>query len=278
MPDIAAIISQGIENPWIYLPVALILGALHALEPGHSKSIMAAFLVATRGTWVEAIILGLSAAMGHTLIVWILVLGGIWLGKETLETEAYPWLVMISGVLILSIAARLFLQLLPPKGSDPKPDAHAIPLPQSHGEPSQGGHSHAHAHDHPHEHGHCGHNHMSEQDIRARYGQRHVTPFEIIWFGFTGGLLPCPSALAVLLVALRLKKMTLGAVMVGAFSLGLALTLVAIGLVTAWGIKKAKHLDGFSQVSDLLPRLSAVLVFGIGALTLGHGLMLLMQA
>src|SRR5690348_3802166 len=92
VPDIAAIIQSGASNPWLYLPLAVVLGALHALEPGHSKTMMAGFIVAVRGTPGQATLLGVSAAVGHTIVVWGLALLGLYLGDRMILDRAEPWL------------------------------------------------------------------------------------------------------------------------------------------------------------------------------------------
>jgi len=92
-----------------------------------------------------------------------------------------------------------------------------------------------------------------------------VGPLEVIWFGFTGGLLPCPSALAVLLVCLQMKAFSLGIAMVGAFSLGLAITLVGVGVAAAWGVRKMQgSWSGFNRFARYLPLASAGLVMIMG--------------
>ena len=77
MPDLSQIIQISAAHAWFYLPVAVVLGALHALEPGHAKSLMAAYIVAIRGTAGQAALLGLSAAAGHTIVVWILAVAAL---------------------------------------------------------------------------------------------------------------------------------------------------------------------------------------------------------
>lgn len=278
MPDIAHIIATGAGNPWLFLPVAVLLGALHALEPGHAKSVMAAFLIAVRGTPGQALLLGVSAALGHTLVVWVLVLVGLKLGNELFEKQAYPWLVLLSGVLIVALGVRLALtfrreaQALAPAAADAHGHAHDID------EIALGHDQHDHHHDHDHHdhasHGSCGHRHMGESEIEARYGGRAIKPWEVMWFGFTGGLLPCPSAIAVLIVALQMKAYALGVAMVAAFSVGLAATLVAVGLVAVWGARRLSGVAGFSRWSRRLPAVSFVLLMAMGLAVMAHGVLL----
>jgi nickel/cobalt transporter (NicO) family protein len=108
MPDIAALITTGTTNAWLFLPIAVLLGAFHALEPGHAKSIMAAFIVAIRGTPGQATVLGISAAIGHTIVVWVIAAIGLWLGDKLILDRAEPYLLLASGLLIMVLAGRLF--------------------------------------------------------------------------------------------------------------------------------------------------------------------------
>jgi nickel/cobalt transporter (NicO) family protein len=259
MFDIPTIIAAGSANAWLYLPFAVTLGALHALEPGHSKSLMAAFIVAIRGTPAQAVLLGVSAAIGHTAIVWGLALLGLYLGDKLILDKAEPWLVLVSGLLIMALALRLLLSVYR----------------------ADRGHSHAHTHEHGHGHAHGeGHHahpapgppHLDDhaaahaRDIESRFTNRKtVSNGEIAWFGFTGGLLPCPAAIAVLLVCLQIKAFTLGIAMVAAFSLGLAITLVAVGVAAAWGTRRAaQSWSGFDAWSRRLPYISGGLVMALG--------------
>src|SRR5262245_45826270 len=111
MPDLATIIQGSAAHAWLYLPVAIILGALHALEPGHAKSLMAAYIVAIRGTSGQAALLGLSAAAGHTIVVWILAVAALLFGQNLIAEQAEPWLTLLSGILVVLLAARMFLRL-----------------------------------------------------------------------------------------------------------------------------------------------------------------------
>src|SRR5262249_8510533 len=136
MPDLSHLIQVSAAHAWFYLPVAVILGALHALEPGHAKSLMAAYIVAIRGTSGQAALLGLSAAVGHTIVVWILAVAAFLFGQNLIAEQAEPWLTLLSGVLVVLLAVRMFLRLR--KGH------------QRH-------HGGDHHHDHPHDHGHSHH-------------------------------------------------------------------------------------------------------------------------
>ena len=111
MPDLTTIIQGNAAHAWLYLPIAVVLGALHALEPGHAKSLMAAYIVAIRGTPRQAVVLAVSAATGHTIIVWILAIAALTLGERYIVDEAEPWLTALSGVLIVLLAIRMFWML-----------------------------------------------------------------------------------------------------------------------------------------------------------------------
>ena len=245
MPDLAAIIQGGVSHAWLYLPVAILLGALHALEPGHAKSLMAAYIVAIRGTASQAVTLAVSAAVGHTIVVWVLAITALALGQRYIVDQAEPWLTALSGILIVLLALRMFWALR--------------------------GHSyrdhHHRGHEYEHDHAHLGHSHVPP----AISGT--ATTGQIIWFGFTGGLMPCPAALAVLLICIQLKAFALGVAMVAAFSLGVGLTLIAIGLTVVWGAGKlTKAWPGLERAAQRLPYLSAGLVMIVGLIMTAAGL------
>lgn len=288
MPDIAQLIAQGVANPWTYLPAAVLLGALHALEPGHSKSLMVAFIVAVKGTRAQAAVLGVSAAVGHTIVVWALAVLGLALGDRLIVETAEPWLLLISGVLILGLSLRVF-SLLGEMGG------HVHGHDHDHGHDQTHGHDHGHDHDHDHGHDHGpGHDHDHRHDhaegeagdahaaahardiVRRFGGGGHLSMLDIAWFGFTGGLLPCPSAIAVLLICLQMRQLTLGLGMVAAFSLGLAATMVAVGLIAATGAGALRRrFAGMAAWGPRLPWISASLVGMIGMVFVTRGLLML---
>jgi len=253
MPDLAHILHIGAAHAWLYLPAAVVLGALHALEPGHAKSLMAAYIISIRGTPKQAALLGLSAAVGHTIVVWILVIAALLLGQNLIAEQAEPWLTLLSGVLVVLLAVRMFLRLR--AGSR-----------HNHHDHGHEHHHHSHDHDHGHSHDH-GRTHHQPQPKPG------VSAPDIVWFGFTGGLLPCPAAIAVLLVCIQIRQFTLGVAMVAAFSAGLAVTLVVIGMAASWASKKAVTTwPWLDRIAGRLPYLSAGIVMIVGFAMIAFGL------
>ena len=143
------IFQQGAAAAWLYLPTAVLLGALHGLEPGHSKTMMAAFIIAVRGTVGQAVLLGLCATLSHTLIVWVVALGGMYLWQGVDAESFEPYLQVASAVLIIGIALWMLWRT--------RREQHRAPAP-SHD------HDHDHHHDHGHhaDHGHAAHAHPHE--------------------------------------------------------------------------------------------------------------------
>ena len=270
------IFQQGAATAWLYLPTAVLLGALHGLEPGHSKTMMAAFIIAVRGTVAQAVLLGLCATLSHTLIVWVVALGGMYLWQGVDAETFEPYLQVASAVLIIGIALWMLWRT--------RREQHAAHV-HSHD------HGHAHAHDHHHGHGHDhshGHapyatradrreidlasdesldSHALEhaKDIRRRFANRNVTTGQIVMFGLTGGLVPCGAAVTVLLLCLQTGRFVLGVALVLCFSIGLALTLVTVGAAAAFGAQHAaKRVPWFGTLATTAPYLSSVLILALG--------------
>ncbi len=258
--DIASVISAGSANPWIYLPAAVLLGAAHGLEPGHAKSMMAAFIVAIKGSRAQAVLLGVSAAFSHSRIVALLAGLGRGRGDELIGDTAMPYLHIIGGAIVVAMALWMLVQV--------------AGLDRGHG-----GHAHNHGHGHSHDHAHgacCGHSHDGKAEAKRMMAQGKVGNWQIMLFGLTGGLLPCPASIAVLLVCIQLREFSLGAAMVGAFSLGLALTLVGVGVMAAWGRGKVEALYGqgrAEKLAKILPMASSCLMLLLGGIMLVSGLL-----
>lgn len=109
MTDFAALLQQGSTNAWLFIPSAILLGALHGLEPGHSKTMMAAFIIAIRGTVAQAVMLGLAATLSHTAVVWVVALIGLHFGGQWNATETEPYFQLASGILIIGVAVWMML-------------------------------------------------------------------------------------------------------------------------------------------------------------------------
>ena len=292
MNHFSQLLQQGATSAWLFIPTAVILGALHGLEPGHSKTMMAAFIIAIRGTILQAVLLGVSAAISHSLVIWLLAAGALNFGSHWTAETAEPYLQLLSAIVVGGLAVWMFLRT--------RTDLHAAKAhsdAQSHGHID--GHAHAHAHHHDQEDGlesvtgirepdhfdanltHANHGHGSAvlfgetecheyvlpreeyqdaherahaTDIRKRFANQNVTTWQIILFGLTGGLLPCPAAFSILIICLQVKQFTLGFGLVLAFSAGLALTLVATGCLAAWSVRHAeKRFKGFSVLRKRRP-------------------------
>ena len=104
MTDFSTLLQLGASNAWLFVPTAILLGGLHGLEPGHSKTMMAAFIVAIRGTVTQAVLLGLSATVSHTAVVWAVALGGLYFGQRWSAETSEPYLQVASAVLIVGVA------------------------------------------------------------------------------------------------------------------------------------------------------------------------------
>ena len=243
MPDLAHLLQQGSANLWLFIPSAILLGALHGLEPGHSKTMMAAFIVAVRGTAWQAALLGLSATVSHTAVVWLVALGGLYFGRNLNLARSEPYFQLGSAAIILGVAAWMAWRTW--REQQPHHDDHH--------------------HEHDHDHHDDAHQRAHAEEIRRRFAGntgRHVTTGQIVAFGLTGGLIPCPASITVLLVCLQLKQIALGAALVLCFSLGLAVTMVSVGVAAALGMRHAETRwgDAFGMVARRAPYASAVLI------------------
>jgi nickel/cobalt exporter len=372
MPNFAELLQQGGAHAWLYFPSAILLGALHGLEPGHSKTMMAAFIVAVRGSVKQAVLLGLAATLSHTAVVWLVAMGGMYLGKGMDAQTTEPYFQLASAALIILIAlwmlwrtwrgeqmfkfeqgedhhhgehdhahhdetqridtghGRVELSIfetgMPPHwrlktlsghawgASDvrvlttradgstqvfmfveqegflqstadiPEPHEFSVRLSLGHA-----GHSHDYdleysEHDHGHSHAELqglelsidgyqdAHERAHANDIRKRFTNREVTTGQIIVFGLTGGLIPCPAAITVLLLCLQVKEVALGGMLVLCFSIGLAMTLVSVGAAAAIGARHATNRwPWLGAVARRAPYLSSALIIGVGLYVGIHG-------
>jgi len=385
MHSLTDLLAQGQAHAWLFIPSAILLGALHGLEPGHSKTMMAAFIIAVRGTVRQAVLLGLCATLSHTAIVWIIALGGLYLWRGVDSRALEPYFQLASGLIIIGMALWMLWrtrreQVLAAAGHDhdhhhhddhgghhhhgdgedgrlidtghgllklaifedgipprfritaqrgapwpaeavrletvrdsgrqlfafaqrdgflesvdeiPEPHDFTARLTLDHG-------GHAHSYDvafAEHDHGHADHEHEAiaglelasgyqdahelahANDIRRRFAGRDVTTGQIALFGLTGGLVPSPGAITVLLLCLQLKAFSLGAVLVLCFSLGLAATMVAAGVIAALSVRHvSRRFSGFGEIVRRAPYVSGAVILLIGLFFAVSGWMALPKA
>jgi len=274
MSDLTTLLQTGGANAWLFLPSAIALGALHGLEPGHSKTVMAAFIIAVRGTVAQAVLLGLAATLSHTAVVWAVAMGGLYFGPRWSAATSEPYLQLASAILIAATAVWMLLRTWRV--------VHGHSHPHDHGHDDETGHSHDNGHGHEalptqgsgptpaldaHAQAHA-------DDIARRFGGagREVTTGQIVVFGLTGGLIPCPASITVLLLCLQLKQVALGATLVLGFSIGLALTMVASGTLAALSVRHAaRHWGGFGRWADKAPYLSGALMLLVAGFMANEG-------
>lgn len=349
------------ENPftWMYFPTALLLGALHALEPGHAKTLTAAYLIGIKGTKIDALFLGLSVALTHSIVVIGISVLALWIGRESFTQDVTHWLQLGSGIIVIILGAWLlikrFIQMQRAKAHHhhgaPEPvliktdrvkgKLEIIETPQGErfkfspesisstdmsyrvvinraeglevlalnyhssgtfllsdvapNEPHEfsaefeinfGGDLHElvpfEMHEpHDHHHDHEDHSSMSDDEHArahaatipeyAKKGER-PTIGQIITFGAAGGMIPCPASITVMLLALSIGKFGAGLFAVAGFSIGLAITLVGIGLIVVAGLSRIHGTGKFHWVSSQAPLISAAVVMlsGIAALVFAH--------
>lgn len=237
---------------------AFCLGALHALSPGHGKSIVAAYLVGSRGTPRHAAFLGAMVTFTHTVSVFALGFITLFLSRYIAAEQVYPILGAMSGLSIVGVGGWLLFKRLRSLQKKSRFRRH-----HPHHHPHQ--HPHSHTHDHEHSHGPGGHSHVPEGDVSIS---------SLIALGASGGLVPCPSALVLLLSSFALGRIGYGLILLIGFSLGLAVVLTGIGLLVLF----AKNLipDRFSSgrhpAFRLVPVLSAAAILCIGLLMTGVSL------
>jgi nickel/cobalt transporter (NicO) family protein len=200
----------------LLLLAALGWGALHALSPGHGKAMVAAYLVGTRGSARDAVVLGATVTVTHTIGVFALGLVTLALSQYVLPEQLYPWLTLLSGLMVVVVGASVLRSRLR------RARAHV--------------HTHTHSHDHR----------------------------SLLGMGAAAGLLPCPSALVVLLAAISQHELGLGLLLIVAFSLGLAGTLTALGLAVVHARRFVPPRLAAGRLAAVMPAASAALVMTLG--------------
>lgn len=263
------------------LAVAFGIGCMHATTPGHGKTMVAAYLVGERGTPKHALVLGAVVTVTHTVSVFALGIATYFLAGSFAPEKVTKVLGILSGMSIVVIGLWLMykrsmkLLAVQPQARQ----AHTHPHPHVHHdhEPARvhahahAGHTHSHApalqlvvphkhdqghdHDHDHDHGPGGHSHVPEGPI---------TMGSLIALGASGGLVPCPSALVLLLSSIAIGRIGFGLALLVSFSLGLAGVLMGIGLAVLY----AKHLMPKTERTIKHPLVKLVPVLSAGVVTM----------
>jgi ABC-type nickel/cobalt efflux system permease component RcnA len=213
------------------LMLSFFLGAAHALEPGHGKTIVAAYLIGNRGTVANAVYLGGVVTLTHTLSVIILGLLTLFASNYILPEQIFPWLGAGSGLLIMGLGGWLFARSLVSAG-------------------------HVHGHSHGNGEGHH-HNHVH----RTR---EEVTLGGLLTLGISGGIVPCPGALVILLLAVALHRIGFGLILIVCFSFGLAAVLITIGILMVKARPVVDRLSGGGRFIQQLPLVSSIVIIVAG--------------
>ncbi|MEQ8381507.1 MAG: sulfite exporter TauE/SafE family protein [Coleofasciculus sp. A1-SPW-01] len=202
----------------IGIAIAFGFGAVHALSPGHGKTLVSAYFIGSQGTPQQAVLLGLTITFTHTLSIFLLGAIALFASQYVLPEQSYPVLSFVSGLTIGIVGLSLLRKRL---------------------------HSHSHPHSHTHAH--------SPTSLSS-----------LVKLGMAGGLIPCPSALVMLLSAVALHQISYGLFLVGGFSLGLASVLVILGVVAIYARQWLERLPQTDQVLQKLSILSAIVIMVIG--------------
>lgn len=241
----------GSATGLVAIAAAFLWGALHSLSPGHGKTMVGAYLIGQRATPKHALLLALITTITHTLGIFALGLITLLAAQYILPEQLYPWISLVSGIMVIAIGANLLhTRLYSHSHSHSHPHSH--PHSHSHSHFHSHPHSHSHSHFHPHSHAHS---HLPDTPITWQ------TLFAI---GISGGLLPCPAALVLLLGAIALNQVGTGLLLVLAFSLGLATVLAGLGLALLYAKQWFERMPGKLRFTGMLPAMSAAAITLIG--------------
>jgi nickel/cobalt transporter (NicO) family protein len=208
--------------------IALMAGAGHALTPGHGKTMIAAYLSGSRGTPQQAIWLGVITTFTHTISVFVLGILVLCLSRYILPEQLYPLLSWSSGLMICGVGFSLLDR-----------QVNSLAQPSSHD--------------------------YDDHSLHHHDDQSQMTLRSFITLGIAGGLVPCPSALVLLLSAIAFHQIAYGLLLVSTFSLGLAIALIAIGLTVIYTHQWFKLVPSFQPLQQYIPIVSAIAVIVAGS-------------
>lgn len=245
-PSLLALFRGSEYGVALLLLLSFVIGAVHALTPGHGKALVAAYLIGQQGTVSHAIVLGLVVTLTHTGIVILVAIGLLFADQHTRDW-VQAGLGLASGLLIVSLGFWLLLNRLAGR-------ADHIHI--------GGSHPHHHHH-HPHDHTHADHDHDEQGRVIPKPRDR-VTWWNLIALGVSGGIVPCWDAVAMLVLAVGMNLLALALPMLLAFSAGLAAVLIALGIAVVKVRSLAQSSWGEGRVIRALPLLSAILIIALG--------------
>jgi nickel/cobalt transporter (NicO) family protein len=267
---LAGVFSDAADGKGVLLFLLLAAfgwGALHALSPGHGKAMVAAYLVGTRGSARHALALGATVTVTHTIGVFALGVVTLALSQYVVPEDLYPWLTVASGLMVVLVGGGVLRSRVRARRAATAP-ARAHAHGQSHSHPHDHGHSHSHARGHGHSH--------SGADDHGGHAHSH-RPEDLSWKGLLGmgasaGLIPCPSALVVLLGAISQHQVALGLLLITVFSIGLAATLSVLGLAVVYARGLLGRLNFGGGMATALPAVSALVIVAAGLVLTAKGI------
>ncbi len=263
-------IKGAVTLKLIYYLTAMLLGGMHAFEPGHGKTVVAAYLVGSKGTKTDAVFLGLVVTFTHTFTVILMAIAAKYVSTRINLTEEalHGYMGIIGGLIILFVGTWMLIQRL--KGRDPF-HFHLHPHGHHHSHSHKDGEGHIHPHGH--EHGHHEHSHEHLAGHHTHHSHHHAPAgksgaWQLFLLGLSGGVVPCPAAIAILIAAIGAGKIGEGLTYILLFSLGLAIVLISIGLfVVSAGRIAGRFLDS-RRLAQKISVASAALIVIIGIVTL----------
>ncbi len=242
---------------WIGIyAAAFLLGVAHSLEPGHGKTVVAAYLVGSKGRNIDALILGLAVTFTHSFSIILLGVLAKLSAQYFTDQQLHGYLGIVASLMILGIG----LWMLKVRWRDLRDPAHAhhhshLFHSHSHDSHSHDGHHHHHDHDHPHPHSH------------APADGKPLGLAGLVLLGMSGGIVPCPAALAILLASVSAGNLGKGLALVVVFSIGLACSLVAIGLIIVNGVRATQRFLNTEAYAPKVALASALIVTTVGIVT-----------
>ena len=273
---------------------AIVLGAFHALEPGHGKTLIGAYMIGTRGRAVDGIILGLVVTITHTFSVIILGIVATLLSKTYSDASLHNWLGLFSAALIFITGLWMLKTRLSGgtghshvhlfgTGHDHGDHCHPHPHDHDHDHEHDHEHDHAHphahshdphdhgeghAHPHPHDHGHPHpHDHDHDHDLARGCNLR-----QLLLLGISGGIVPCPAGIATLLAAIAAGRIAQGLIVTIFFSLGLGLVMMSIGMLLSQAGRLTEKISDNLELGRRLGLASAGIITVLGVATFIHSL------